>query len=276
MKFLKTATALSVLPLLAACASQWDVDGAKMAANDGDAFLKELQSEYARLAGLERDEGDWADARLFVGKAMQATQGGLDPQVVAERNIPEDHVSEMTMARKTLMAAFEKGGKTAAPQAAARAQAGYDCWMQEQEENFQPDDIEACKKYFEAGLRDMYAAMEQKPAAPMAKMDDIIVYFGFDSAMLSDEAKAQLDKAAMMSKKADALMISGHTDTSGNAAYNEALALKRASMVADYLKSAGVSARSMRVGASGEKINAVTTGDDVKEARNRRVTVEFK
>lgn len=29
MKFLKTAAALSVLPLLAACASNWDVDGAK-------------------------------------------------------------------------------------------------------------------------------------------------------------------------------------------------------------------------------------------------------
>lgn len=271
MKFLKTAAALSVLPLLAACASNWDVDGAKMAANDGSAFQKEMQSEYARLAGMERDEGDWADARLFVGKALASTKGEIDPQMVSERRIPEDKVAEITAARNKLTMAFASGGKVNHPQAAARAQAGFDCWMQEQEENFQPDDIAACKKYFEAGLADMGTKKPMEMA-----MDDIVVYFDFNSAMLNEDAKSMVVKAAMMGRGSDALMVEGHTDTKGNAAYNESLALKRAEAVSEFLKAHGIPAGSIRIAASGEKMNAVTTGDDVEESRNRRVTIKFK
>ncbi|WP_135077523.1 OmpA family protein [Terasakiella sp. SH-1] len=271
MKFLKTATALCALPLLAACASNWDVDGAKMAQNDGSAFQKELQSEYARLAGLERDEGDWTDAKLFVGKALAATKGDVEPQMVADRNIPADKVDELTAARNKLTMAYAMGGKMKYPQAAARAQAGYDCWMQEQEENFQPEDIEACKKYFMAAMNDM----GEKPMAKAA-MDDIIIYFDFNSAMLTEDAKGLLVKASMMGRGANAVMVTGHTDTKGNAAYNEGLALQRAQAASDFLKAHGVMGKSIRVGASGESMNAVTTGDDVEEARNRRVVISFK
>ena len=271
MKILKTLTALSVLPFLAACASNWDVDGAKMAENNGSAFQKELQGEYARLAGLERDEGDWRDARRFVEKAIAATQGDVEPQMVGDRSIPSDKVDELTAARNKLTMAFASGGKTNFPQAAARAQAGYDCWMQEQEENFQPDDIDACKKYFMAGLADM---AEKKPMAKMA--ETVIVYFGFNSADLDDDAKAMVVKASMMGRGADAVMINGHTDTKGNAAYNESLALSRAQAVSDMLKGHGIPAKSLRVGASGESVNAVTTGDEVEESRNRRVEIIIK
>jgi len=274
MKFLKTAAALGVLPLLAACASNWDVEGAKMAANDGTAFQKELQSEYARLAGLEREEGDWRDARRFVTKALAATEGDVDPQMLEDRNLPKDKVGELSDARAKLMAAFAAGGKSATPNAAARAQAGFDCWMQEQEENFQPEDIEACKKYFMAGLNDMKPKMKAKEPAPM--MDDIIVYFGFDSTTLTEESKAQLVKASMMGRGAKAIMVNGHTDTKGSNAYNEALALSRAQAVSEFLQAHGISGKSIRVGANGENMTAVSTGDEVEESRNRRVVVSFK
>lgn len=275
MKFFKTAVALGALPFLAACASNWDVEGAKMAQNNGTDFQKELQSEYARLAGLERDEGDWRDARRFVKKALAATQGDVAPQMVGDRRLPEDKVGELSAAREQLMAAFAAGGKEATPSAAARAQAGFDCWMQEQEENFQPEDIEACKKYFMAGMNEMKPKeVMAKPA--MMKMDDIIVYFDFDSTTLNDEAKALLVKASMMGRGAKAVMVSGHTDTKGAVAYNEALALSRAQAVSEFLKSHGISGNAIRVGASGEKQNAVTTGDEVEESRNRRVVVSFQ
>ncbi|WP_419796975.1 MAG: OmpA family protein [Terasakiella sp.] len=274
MKFFKTAVALGALPLLAACASNWDVEGAKMAQNNGSAFQKGLQSEYARLAGLERDEGDWADARRFVGKALAATQGDVEPQMIADRSLPEDKVGELSAAREKLMAAYAAGGKEASPAAAARAQAGFDCWMQEQEENFQPDDIEACKKYFMAGLNDMMVKPMAKPA--MAPMEDIIVYFDFNSTALNDEAKSLLVKASMMGRGAKAVMVNGHTDTKGSAAYNEALALSRAQAVSEFLKGHGVAGNAIRVGANGENMNAVTTGDEVEESRNRRVVVSFK
>ncbi len=274
MKFLKTAVALSALPLLAACASNWDVDGAKMASNDGTDFQKELQGEYARLAGLERDEGDWRDARRFVTKARAATMGDVEPQMIADRRLPADKVDELTAARNKMTMAFAMGGKKKYPQAAARAQAGFDCWMQEQEENFQPEDIEACKKYFMAAMADMADKPMKKPMAKM--MDPFVVYFDFDSSELNKEAKDILVKASMMGRGANAVMVDGHTDTKGASAYNEALALSRAGKVADFLKAMGLPAKSIRVGASGEKVNAVTTGDEVEEARNRRVSVTIK
>jgi OmpA-OmpF porin, OOP family len=268
MKFLKTLTALSVLPLLAACASNWDVDGAKMAANNGSAFQKALQGEYVLLATAERDEGDWEDARKFVGKALASTKGVIDPQMMSERRIPADKVAEMSAAREKLMAAYAAGGREATPEAAARAQAGFDCWMQEQEENFQPEDIAACKKQFEAG----YAAMGK--VEPVAKMaETVIVYFGLNSAELDDEAKAMVVKASMMGRGSESVLVNGHTDTKGNAAYNESLALSRAQAVSEMLKGHGIPAKALHVGASGEKVNAVTTGDEVEESRNRRVEI---
>ena len=280
MKFLKKASALSLLPLLAACASTWDVESAKDAPNNGTAFQKALQSEYARLAVLERDESDWTDARLFAGKAIDSTTSVVAPQMVDERKLPSNMVSVATNNRNTLLSGFDKGGREKAPDAAARAQAGYDCWMQEVEENIQPEDIEACKKYFEAGLRDMFAALEEKPMAekPMAKpmMDNVIVYFDFNSSELNGEGMKMAEKAAMMGKDSAAILVNGHTDTMGDPAYNEALALDRATAVADFLKSKGISARTIRVGASGENLNAVDTGDEVMESRNRRVEIMFK
>ena len=46
-------------------------------------------------------------------------------------------------ARSRLIAAFGAGARKRAPKQAAEAQLRFDCWMQEQEENFQPDDIDA-------------------------------------------------------------------------------------------------------------------------------------
>ena len=277
MKFLKKASAFAVLPLLAACASNWDVEGAKHAQNDGSAFQKELQAEYARLAGLEREEGDWQDAKFFVSKAIAATHGEVGPQPIEERHIPKKNVGELNVALQTLLEAYEKGGKTAAPQAAARAQAGYDCWLQEQEEDIQPEDIEACKKYFEAGLKDMFAALKEpvKPAvAPV--IPDVLVYFDFDSAKLTTASEDALARVLTIAKESNVVMVTGHTDTKGDNGYNEALALSRAEAVSEYFKAHGVSARSIRVGANGESVNAITTGDNVEEARNRRVVVSFK
>jgi len=282
MKFLKTVAALTALPLLAACASNWDVDGAKMAANSGTEFQKELQSEYVRLAMLEKDEADWKDTDFFVNKALAATQGAVAPQEVSQRDLDAEFVSVATAERRTLMSAFARGGRDAAPQAAARAQAGYDCWLQELEENIQQKDVDACRKYYDVNLKEVLAALDTKapepakPAAVAAPMDDVIVYFDFDSNVLNMDGQTAVEKAAKMAEKASVVMVTGHTDTAGESAYNEALALDRATAVANALKASGVNARSIRVTANGEGKTAVDTDDNTREARNRRVEITFK
>ena len=70
-------------------------------------------------------------------------------------------------------------------------------------------------------------------------------------------------------------IVTGHTDTAGDAAYNIDLSQRRANAVRDALLAAGINSDRARVEifAEGESSPAVKTGDDVPERLNRRVTV---
>ena len=72
------------------------------------------------------------------------------------------------------MAALTAGARDKAPIQAANAQVNFDCWMQEQEENFQPDDIARCRSGFTQALLGAEAAVKPAPMAkapaPMRKM----------------------------------------------------------------------------------------------------------
>ena len=51
-------------------------------------------------------------------------------------------MGELSEAPARLMSAFAAGARDMAPMQAANTQAKFDCWMQEQEENFQPADAD--------------------------------------------------------------------------------------------------------------------------------------
>ena len=63
---------------------------------------------------------------------------------MASRDLPPEHVGELTEARRRLMAVLSRHARIIAPERTAEAQLEFDCWMQEQEENRQPKDFE-CK-----------------------------------------------------------------------------------------------------------------------------------
>ena len=69
--------------------------------------------------------------------------------------------------------------------------------------------------------------------------------------------------------------VVGHTDTSGNSAYNKRLAFKRANTVRDALVKQNVDPELIMVDAMGENELLVPTPDDVREPANRRVNVSF-
>jgi outer membrane protein OmpA-like peptidoglycan-associated protein len=66
------------------------------------------------------------------------------------------------------------------------------------------------------------------------------------------------------------LYVAGHTDTVGSLADNRELSRQRARSIARYFASHGVKGIPIYVRGFGEELLAVTTGDSVPEARNRR------
>ena len=71
------------------------------------------------------------------------------------------------------------------------------------------------------------------------------------------------------------VVVVGHADTSGSAAYNVRLSERRAKAVADALVGLGVDAAKLAVDWRGETEPAVATGDGVKEPLNRRSTIDI-
>jgi len=108
-------------------------------------------------------------------------------------------------------------------------------------------------------------------------LTDNDVKFGFESAKLSDEAKAALDEFASQLKaenKGVYIEIQGHTDTSGPEHYNEMLGLQRAKAVHDYLNQEhGFPLHRMNVISYGESEPIADNGTREGRSQNRRVTL---
>jgi OOP family OmpA-OmpF porin len=283
MKFFKYTLAIALLPLLAACAGGPNIEATKSMANKGSAFNGALQQEYIALAMAEAEEWDMEDAHYFNNKALAAAKGDdVQPQAIKERKITGDARWDLEAARQALRASLLAGSKDYAPKESARAQAMFDCWIQEQEENDNPADVAACMNGFNEALakvEGMRPAMKAK--APIKKMMDLpapyTVYFDFDSFDLTATGAAVIKEAAKASleAKAGGVVVTGHTDKAGSDDYNKGLSRARATGVVNALMAEGIARDSVKRMYSGEAAPEVMTKDGTKEARNRRVTISF-
>lgn len=269
--------------VLAGC-SGLELDRARGVSPEGSAFQNELYGGYINLASSEYAEGDYTDSDFFALRAITAAGASPPaPQELAERRLPEDTAPELSRARSLLVDAFARGAVEKFPARAADAQVKFDCWLQEQEENFQLDDIAACRGEFllalsalNAGLTPLAPVAEAAPApTPAPQPVKLVVFFDFDKADLDAAASAKLGEAvaAIKGRKSVRILVSGHADRSGTATYNDKLSRLRAIAIADALAQAGVSIQATTVESFGELRPAVATADDVREASNRRVEI---
>ena len=120
-------------------------------------------------------------------------------------------------------------------------------------------------------------APEPEPLSQAPQCGNYIVFFEFDSAELTPEAMNIIGLAATAARQAGSckITVTGHTDTSGSQAYNENLSQRRAQTVAAALVSDGIAEGEIIVQWRGEAQPLVPTGDGVKEAQNRRVTIDM-
>ncbi len=122
--------------------------------------------------------------------------------------------------------------------------------------------------------RDFGQAMAARPMLPQR----FVLYFQSGGVALTPESQALLPKIreAADGRPAADLSVIGHTDTVGKAETNEALALKRAELIAGMLKDSGVKALAVVVESHGERNPLVPTPDETAEPRNRRVEVSVR
>jgi OOP family OmpA-OmpF porin len=279
----KALVAAAAMVALTACAGQ-ELGNAQKATPNSTDFNNALSAGYLRLAQGEQAENDYADADYFAGKAIAAATSG-DPVPLPEatsRKLPDGEAFYVATAREELSSILDAGARDKVPQLAAAAQVAYECWIQELEENFQPDHIAACRDDLDGlipALRNAIAppvAAAPAPARP-PRGKTFKVFFDTGSARLNDAANATLAEAAAFSENYESprVVVSGYTDTVGNAAANERLSQRRAAVVAAALRIRGIARDAIKQNAFGEAFLDVRTPDSTEEGKNRRVEISI-
>jgi OmpA-OmpF porin, OOP family len=137
---------------------------------------------------------------------------------------------------------------------------------------------------------DAYARMQAAPMAVVQMPTSTVtpelcrqqilgtVFFEFDSAQVPASSNESLSFIArnMAACGWTGLNAVGHTDRSGSDAYNDALAVRRASAVASALAAAGVAPGVIASSGRGETEPRVPTADGVREPQNRRVEISAR
>lgn len=104
----------------------------------------------------------------------------------------------------------------------------------------------------------------------------LMIFFDYDSALVSEEAQKLLDFAVedLKGGRAKSVSINGHTDASEKA--SDTLSLARSHAVASVLIAKGIAVNKMQLVGSEAKSPLVKTAPGQKEPQNRRVEVVLK
>jgi outer membrane protein OmpA-like peptidoglycan-associated protein len=124
-------------------------------------------------------------------------------------------------------------------------------------------------------------AQAPKPAPPPPAKKKIVlrgVNFDFNKANIRPDAKPVLNEAIATLKQEGTISIiaEGYTDSKGTETYNQALSLRRANAVCDYLVAGGVSASRISVEGFGESKPVASNATADGRAQNRRVELHVR
>lgn len=280
----------AVALLLAGCGTPASIDRVAGMATADDPFLQHLHAGYVDLARKEAAFYDWVDASTFRDRAETVAQGvAVEPWDPAGWRIDSaEQMALLANERANLMAELEAGARVERPEAAARAQTSFDCWIEEVEEgpihpgpiaSHQETEIASCRDAFHAAMEELlYVEPEPEPVPEPEPQTEFVVYFAWNSPDLSEIATGFLGSVVdeAMRQQPSAIVISGHTDTSGSNDFNLGLSRERVEAVAAYMTAAGIDPSILVLEWFGEAVPAVETGDDVRNPSNRRVEVSFE
>lgn len=264
--------ALAAVGLTACAALQQPYQDATAMSPSGGSFDQAMYRDYVALSDVEYRQGDYRDGDAYAARAQIEGSGEtlMPEEVTARPYLDEDQKPELSAARERLVSVLNRGARDKVPELSATAQAMFDCWMEQAEEDMQPDQIAACREGFMNAVAQIEAAVAQPSA--------YLVFFDFDESTLTPEARQIVQAVANEAQQRgySQIVATGHTDTVGSNAYNQALSMRRAQSVKDALVNMGIPSDQIATRGEGETMPLIPTGDGVREPQNRRVEMDIQ
>lgn len=127
-------------------------------------------------------------------------------------------------------------------------------------------------KVIHAGSKECAGASTAAPTGPVTQ-NEYLVFFDWNKSNVTPKSDSVIADAVKAWGKTVQYKVVGHTDTSGSAAYNQKLSVRRAEAVKKALVAKGVPAKSIATSGKGESQLLVPTGDNVREPSNRRAQI---
>jgi peptidoglycan-associated lipoprotein len=123
-----------------------------------------------------------------------------------------------------------------------------------------------------ASSQSQIASVDLSKSSNTSNLAGRVIYFDLDSYQVKDEYRSVLEAQAkqLANNRGRKLTIEGHTDARGGSEYNLALGQKRAQAVLKTLMVLGVSESQIEAVSFGKERPAVSGGDEVAWAKNRR------
>ena len=257
-----------------------------------------VSKEYKEFAYSELYEmHDELDANYFAFKANNI----LKTKIIRIENpnnwkIPDNYENEAQEEYKKISSLLKEEFTFQYPKLVAELVSGYDCWLEQIEENWQIKDIEYCKNKFTNAYKKILASEVSKQSISKKQKSEIssssvseknksyfikgdktksvLVFFNYDSHKLSISEKDKLDNyiSTLIKTDSNPIIIYGHTDTKGSKKYNLILSEQRALSVSKYFRKKGINNK-LIIKSYGEDYPLIITGDNVEEENNRRVEV---
>jgi outer membrane protein OmpA-like peptidoglycan-associated protein len=113
------------------------------------------------------------------------------------------------------------------------------------------------------------------PPRPAQRM--FVVFFDFDKYNLTEQAESIVREAAAEARRQPGVrvMVTGHTDTVGSRAYNQALSERRAQAVKTAMVRAGLDPNEISTVGRNFSDPLVPTGPGIREPQNRRAVIDL-
>jgi len=154
LKNLKTNIIFIILLLSSGCAYH-KIEKLKEMPDNVNEFSEALSDVYLEFALSEmNDMHDEVDAAYFANKGINAKLGQkVLPEKVNNWKIDKKYLQEVNLKRTELLKIINSDRAKKFPILTARAQLGFDCWLEQLEENWQTEDIAKCYNMMNSNMQ---------------------------------------------------------------------------------------------------------------------------